>query len=206
MAGMKDVRYRLTGTAPMIQHNGRGADPLDPIVRALKRLTALKGNAKTDEVIEKTSRVEWFLGIYHNGEDILSGTDVKVSEGSRIIVPSMMIEAVINSGARKTKQGKRVTASVIVTEDAILSYGGSKDINKLADDVGAVLRVGVRNQKARIMRTRPIFREWYFDTTIQFDQEGMNEEEILGFLEVAGREKGIGDWRPKFGRFEVARV
>lgn len=208
MAGMTEAKYVLMGVSPMIQHNGRGADPLDPVVRLMRRLTDLKGKAKTDEVLEKMSRVEWVLGLYHNGEDIIDTQKlaVSVSKGSRVIVPSMMIEAVINAGARKTKQGKRVTASVIVPDDSVLDYQGSNDINKLSNDRGSVLRVSVKVGQSRVMRTRPIFREWYFETTVQFDQQNMNEDEIFGFLQVAGREKGIGDWRPKFGRFEVSRA
>lgn len=58
--------------------------------------------------------------------------------------------------------------------------------------------------RARIMRSRPIFKEWALDftiTNIADDQVAMKA--IKEILEYSGTSVGIGDFRPKFGRFIV---
>jgi hypothetical protein len=55
------------------------------------------------------------------------------------------------------------------------------------------------------MRTRPRFPEWAATLEIKFLPSLLNASEVKSFLVTAGREIGIGDWRPRFGRFEVAK-
>jgi len=31
----------------------------------------------------------------------------------------------------------------------------------------------------------------------------LNRSEVIDFVKIAGAMKGIGDWRPKYGRFAV---
>ncbi len=58
--------------------------------------------------------------------------------------------------------------------------------------------------RARIMRSRPLFKKWKMEfiiTNIADDQ--VNGKIIEEILEYAGTSVGIGDFRPRFGRFEV---
>jgi hypothetical protein len=59
---------------------------------------------------------------------------------------------------------------------------------------------------SRVMRTRPIFQEWAADIEVKFNPVLLNASEIEEFLAAAGELEGIGDWRPRFGRFAVARI
>jgi hypothetical protein len=36
-----------------------------------------------------------------------------------------------------------------------------------------------------------------------FNDELVNQSEVLELLRIAGEQVGLGDWRPKFGRFDV---
>ena len=65
-------------------------------------------------------------------------------------------------------------------------------------DVRAV-KVGT----AKIMRSRPKFQEWGGVFTLQFNPEQINESEILQILTDAGSLVGVGDYRPRFGKFSV---
>ena len=38
---------------------------------------------------------------------------------------------------------------------------------------------------------------------MEFDEGLVKAEDMRGILELGGRTIGIGDWRPKYGRFEV---
>jgi hypothetical protein len=56
------------------------------------------------------------------------------------------------------------------------------------------------------MRTRPIFRKWATTIQITHDTTVIDEAEVFQLLKHAGQLCGIGDWRPRFGRFSVERA
>ena len=60
--------------------------------------------------------------------------------------------------------------------------------------------------KGRVMRYRPMFKNWALEFHIEFEDE-ISPEVVKEALEIAGRYVGIGDWRPekkgKFGKFQV---
>jgi len=60
-------------------------------------------------------------------------------------------------------------------------------------------------QRQRIVKSRPRFNSWQIEFTINFDETRIKKETLKQVLEEAGQSKGIGDYRPKFGRFEVLR-
>ena len=53
------------------------------------------------------------------------------------------------------------------------------------------------------MRTRPRFREWSAVISATFLTTELNRSEVVDFMKISGAMRGIGDWRPKYGRFEV---
>lgn len=59
-------------------------------------------------------------------------------------------------------------------------------------------------QRARVLSWRPRFNNWKLKFTIQIlDDENISISTIKEILEKAGAAKGIGDYRPRFGRFMV---
>ncbi len=66
--------------------------------------------------------------------------------------------------------------------------------------------VVIPSTKGRIMRYRPMFKEWALEFTINAEEE-IPQEVIKEAFEIAGKYVGIGDWRPekkgKFGKFQV---
>lgn len=61
----------------------------------------------------------------------------------------------------------------------------------------------VNVNRSKIMRWRPRFDEWSCGFTLSIIDDMLNVETLHEILEAAGKYKGIGDWRPEFGRFEV---
>lgn len=62
----------------------------------------------------------------------------------------------------------------------------------------------VRIQKARILRRRPLLKEWSLEFEISVLDEDLLPKEVLNsILITAGQSVGIGDYRPRFGRFIV---
>lgn len=194
----------IKGTSPLIMHNGRLADPLDPFSKEMKRLSGKR--KKTDEDMAVMAVMEWCGGLYHSEGDIeIADGMVKWGNGIIPIVPAALIEACIAEGAKKSKLGKQAKAGVIVNDDVPLKYKGPTDMNQLMSDARFASRKQARVQQNRIMRTRPIFREWSCTFKVEFDPEVMNWEQVLEATIQAGRYVGLGDWRPKHGRFEVVK-
>lgn len=59
--------------------------------------------------------------------------------------------------------------------------------------------------RARITRARPRLDEWELDFTIISIDERLTSDIIKQILNEAGNTKGIGDYRPRYGRFEVIK-
>lgn len=59
-------------------------------------------------------------------------------------------------------------------------------------------------QRARVLKWRPRFNQWklQFKLTI-LDDHNISVSTLKEILEKAGATKGIGDYRPRFGRFMV---
>ena len=117
-------------------------------------------------------------------------------------VPSSWIEASMREAAKGFKKRGRgslkdtILSSVFVDEEKIPL--GKKTWDEL-DQRPAVI------QRQRIFKTRPKFNDWKLSFTITFDGGRINKETLKSILIEAGQIKGIGDYRPKFGRFEVVK-
>ncbi len=189
---MKTFKAIISGPA-LIMHNGRLANPRDPYAKALKEVTAKK--KKSDEDHEETSRREFQGGLYHD-DDIGP------------YIPGEALQTMLVEGSRKAKQGREFV-SVTVEEDRVpLEYKGPRDREGLWADDKFVHTVGVKVTTSRVMRTRPLFRNWRVSFTITIeDGATVNPGDVERALTTAGRMVGLGDWRPgsprggRHGRF-----
>ena len=185
---LQQLTVKIRGVSPLLMHNGQTADPLNKFSKQLKAVSGKR--KKTDEDYAEMSRIEWHAGLY-------------VNEGGNAIIPSTLIEASILDGAKKSKLGKAFKSAVFVNDDAILDYGRKGKVADLwGDDNYRDVR-GVRVGQSRVMRTRPIFRQWGCEFSVLFDDEQVNQSDVERAIVDAGSKSGIGDFRPKFGRFEV---
>lgn len=179
--------YHLKSSCPMLMHNGQTADPMNKFSKALKQVTAKR--TKTDEDREEMARIEFMAGLYM-GED-------------GPVIPSGNLESMLIEGAKKTKEGNQAKAGMYVKEHAKLIYKGTKDPEKLYEDDYYRDTRSVVVQRSRIMRTRPIFRNWEADITVVFENTVTNESRVDDWVKIAGNIVGLGDMRPRMGRFEV---
>lgn len=81
-------------------------------------------------------------------------------------------------------------------------YEGPRTVEGLWDEQFYDAR-SVKVGTARITRYRPLFRSWSVVCDIAYDQESIDRDQVLKCLEDAGQYCGVGDYRPKFGRFAV---
>ena len=186
---LKSMNVSFVSDAPILLHNSQLANPMNEFAKQLKEITVAK--KKTEDHYEKAGKVEWFGSLYLNDE-------------KRIIIPSEMIEACLTDGAKKSRLGKAFKSSVFVYESPLLQFEDMNcDVESLFE-MGkyADTRIVVLNRN-RIPRTRPIFMSWSIDFTIHFDSEVIKQSEIVAAANIAGVQSGMGDYRPKFGRFKA---
>ena len=181
------LNFRLKGVVPLLVHSGRLADPLNPITKAMKKVSGKR--MKTEADFAELSRLEWYGSLYVHDK--------------RPCIPGEVLEAAFVEGAKKSKRGQQAKAGIICDGFYPLDYDGPKDPDELWKDEKFRLVTGVRVQRNRIMRTRPIFPEWSADVTVDYLPSLLNESEVTDIIVTVGQVVGIGDWRPRFGRFEI---
>lgn len=59
--------------------------------------------------------------------------------------------------------------------------------------------------RARVISWRPMFKKWSCSFTIEIADEMINQTTLKEILETAGKYKGVGDFRPEFGRYKVTK-
>lgn len=198
---MDVLKINVVGISALLMHNNQAANPLCDYAKALKRLSSKRN--KTDEDYRELARLEWEAGLY--------------LEQGKVVIPARCIEAALWNGAKKTKNGVKFKSGVLVEEDYMpLSYegpiiqaNGNKEIPNASLDkfypqfnYQALVKVG--NQT--ILRTRPIFKDWRFQTTLLYDPTVIDERTLISIGEDTGRLVGLCDNRPRMGRFMVEKV
>lgn len=187
---METIKVTLTGCSPMLQHRDTLSNPLHPLAKAHKEVSSKR--KKTDEDYEFLAHSEWKSSIYH---------DEKIGP----YVPAMMIEATLMQAAKLQKLGTKFKSAIMVVEDkAPLQYDGPRDLASMFKDPAFVDMRSVKVQQARIQRCRPKFDNWKINFTVGYNSEVINEREIVKALEDAGTQVGLGDFRPRFGKFAVS--
>ena len=126
---------------------------------------------------------------------------IKNSDGVICAKSSWIEGALVSSGTEFPFKGRKtyktiLQAGLYVDPDLIVLDNQDWEIDMRQ----------VKIQRSSIMRHRPIFREWSLDFDIVITSEDLIQPAILKtILENAGQVKGIGDYRPKFGLFEVTK-
>lgn len=189
---IKEIKVSIRGTRPLLMHNGQLADPLNRFTKALKEQTGKK--KKTDADHAEIARLEWMGGLYFD-------------EDAGPILSAQMMEAAITAGAKKSKRGNDAKSGIFVEADATLEYKGPRTVDALWKAEKFRDTRGVRNPGtgARVMRTRPIFHDWAAEVAVSYDDEVVNRDDVVQMIKAAGA-VGLGDYRPKYGRFVVEDV
>ena len=193
MSSLSTIQITILGESPLLCHNGQTADPRNTYSKAIKAVSGKR--KKTDADYEEMARLEWLAGIYRFRDDL--------------VIPDYVLEAVFINGAKKSKRGPQAKCGLFFTEHASLVFPGKPEIIN-DDTLGEMFTsgefthtVGVKVGMAKVMRTRPMFRSWSLFATAQFDPDVLNLRDIEEIANDAGKLVGLGDWRPKHGRFNA---
>lgn len=185
---MEQIKFRLTGIRPLLQHNERLANPLNPITKELKAVSGKR--QKSDEDHAVMAQIEFRGGLYINDDGPY--------------IPGISVESCLLESSRKEKLGQIFKSYVQCFEDQIrLDYDGPRTLEKLWK-AGFCDQRMVKIQKSKTLRTRPQFPiGWMIEPTFLFDQAHVDKAQMIRCMERAGESLGLGDFRPRFGRFKV---
>lgn len=184
------LKYKLTGTAPLIMHNGQTADPTNKWSKSIKAISSKK--IKTEADYEEMARLEFLASLYLD------------KDGP--IIPNFVIDSVVINGAKKSKEGPLAKSGCYCPEHAELIYDGPRTANELwADEDFHFSRI-VKISMSRVVRMRAVFNTWSTVVALSIEDTIVNPARINEWLNVAGEQVGIGDWRPQHGRFTVERL
>ena len=186
------MRFRIEGTAPLLLHNGQLADPGNQWAKAMKKISSKRN--KTDDDYAEMAQTEWLGGLYLDSEGMIA-------------IPADMLLGCVLKGGKQFKLGPKINAGVFeVDEFTRLEYDGPKDPIKLYEaGANADARLVVI-QRNRIMRTRPIFRQWALEVGLHVNTDVIDQVDVERSIVRAGEVIGMGDYRPRYGRFEAVSI
>lgn len=185
---MYTVNVKVEGIAPLMQHRYPLPD-FENMSKGGKRATG-----------EKDYTQEWRQYLYVNGDKEVyqpavhfDGCLTKASAGFKI------------QGQRGKTYSQLFKGNVFCSPDEILH--GIKEPENLDTDGDKCLYLDIRPvvvQRARVARIRPCFKPgWKLSFEIQVLDDQIPSNVVNEVLQLAGRTVGIGDFRPRFGRFMV---
>lgn len=181
-----DGREAVGGSA-LIQHNERLADPLDPFNRSVSEISGKRGKTDADHL--ELGRREFLGGLYTNGNGPC--------------LPGFNILRCLQDGAKRHRRGADVLRGIFpLIEHADVLYTGPRDPDELwREHETFSLRKGVGVGGKKVVRTRPIFRDWAAELPIEVDPTVFDLDTVKVIWADAGKYAGIGDMRPIYGRF-----
>ena len=186
---IKQLDFKVTGFSPLLLNNPQCADPLNKYSKLKKPLTSKRSKTDEDHAeiadLEIRSKIYWDDGIY---------------------VPSSWIQAAINkvcfSVSKVSKAAMR--GGLFMSEAKMkLNY---RNMSKVKEPSDIVKNNEFRHKmilpqgQVRLPKYFPIFHEWSFESSLEFDESITTERDLKLMLERACKYGGFGDFRPTFGR------
>ena len=191
-------RVRIEGISPIIMHSAAGLDPFLPINIEKNSITRKRGTDKTPSDDARFKELETIGALWLDSD-------------ARPTIPAAAIRAVIETGARKLKQGPKVREGLMVTSTRF-TYDETKYGTSIEDLAKSTqFSISVVLNRVRVIRTRPMFDlPWACTFEIDGDDELVSREDLERWLDIGGRRIGLGDWRPEksgtYGRFQIVSI
>lgn len=184
-----NVNVRLDGNGPMLTHNERLASKLDPIARDMAAIASKR--KKTDDDLTELAHLELLGGVY-------------LTDDGRVGFPSWNVFKSLQEGARLNKLGKAVERGLFPADADIvpLKHDGP-DTPEAMWTAGCFDQRSVKVGTSKVTRTRPRYTNWSLDVRFVLDTEILRFDELEMIARNAGTMVGVGDYRPRFGRYDV---
>jgi hypothetical protein len=173
---MYKVEVKIKGVVPLLQHRF----PTEKAEKKSVRSTGDRSEEYAKEAVNALYKDE--RGMIYQPADHILGALAKAAGDFKI-----------TGRGRKTYRDM-FKSSVVVTPDAIPHEKPTWEVD----------RRPVVIKGSRILRERPKFMDWSLSFNIEVLEDQLPDEVLKDVLEQAGK-VGIGDYRPRFGRFMVTK-
>lgn len=189
---IQQAHIKITGINYLLQNNPQTVDPFNRFSKAMKAITKKKTGKTEDDLIE--------LGNIETESKIYFDDELKVYVPTRWLTEAICTGsfAVIKVGKDKMRGG-----IFAMTDKAKLNHKGMEKVKTISDVVmnptfrhRALLPQG----QVRIPKDFPIFKDWSFETGIEFDDTVVDFAGLKQVVERTAKYVGFGDFRPTFGR------
>lgn len=184
-----NIRLTLTGVRPMLMHNGRLANPIDPHTRQKAQLASKR--KKTDEDIAILLAAEARGAVYETADGYLG-------------LPSQNVWRSIYDAAKAFKRGEDIKRGLISDPESVerLTVDGKEwPVEDFLSRPDSIDFRPVALQRQRVMRARPKVSGWHSVHTFELLTDVLDTSDLEPILLRAGRLVGVGDWRPTYGTY-----
>jgi hypothetical protein len=175
---VETYRVQIEGISPLLQHRYAAAEGPEP--QSVMRRGKKDWRAEAEENLYRTPEGTVYQPAVH--------------------IESAIVKASVNyqiPGKRKKTYKDLCRTGLLIEPDAIPHVHQAWKIEN--NQLGRPVIVN----RGRVMRYRPELMPWALDFTISIIDDELPPSVVLEILQDAGRRVGIGDYRPKFGRFQV---
>lgn len=189
---IETINVKIQGVQPLLMSNPQTVDRFNRYAKEMAAIVAKK-TRRTDEDyknmadIEVRSKIHWddALGVYVPG--------------------TWLIAALCKHGFTLKKIAKdKIRGCVFQTTPKIkLNYAGSDVVQTIDDVVGNPRfrhQMNVKQGQIRVMKSAPMFKDWSFETELEYENTQIDFSDLKGLFEYAAKYGGFGDFRPTYGR------
>jgi hypothetical protein len=188
---IKTMKITFKGIDGLLLNNPQTTDPLNKFAKEMKKLTSKR--KKQDEDILEMRRIEMRAKLYWDDE-------------VGVFVPSSWVMAMLcaNSWTRAKIKKADIRAAVFASEWKLpLSYKGKRGVKSpidIVDNEDFQCIKSLKQGQVRVVKATPIFTDWSFTSTIEYDESMVSTDELVGLIEYGSKFGGFGDFRPTYGR------
>lgn len=191
---MQSIKFRITGTTPLMLNNPQTVNPMNHFTKELKAITSKRN--KTDEDQDEIFHLKFLSCCYLNKK-------------GQYILPSNNIWTSFWEAAKEFRLGKKFEESVVVVDDALLKFADNgcspEELwQNHADKYVDIRNVGIK--KSQVTTARFIIPEWSLEGELVFDENQLNKSEVWLSMTNAGLRKGVGTYRRYYGRYKIEEI
>lgn len=189
---MKTLTVAVTGNNPLLQNNPQTVDRFNEYAQSMAVINK-KGKRRTDDDYRQLQDIEVRSKIYWDDE-------------MGIYVPSTWLLAGVAANAFKTVKVSKadIRGAVFSTAPKLkLTYRDQEKVKEPIDIVNNHdfrIKLTLKQGQARIVKAAPIFHNWSFSATMEFDDKVIDPQSMVRVIEHTAKYSGFGDFRPTFGR------
>jgi len=204
---LKGFQVTLESDGPLLCSNVQSSDPLGEGSKQKAFFHSKK--KKNDEDHRALRTLDWVFSGYWDkqGEIDVNETENTVDfEGfANPILPGANFQRCLRNAATKWKLGKDVLRSVVVTNDPLIEYQGSKDaLEMYTKDQTYFSNTAFTSRGVWVQRL--LFPDWKCTFELMVDDEILSVSQLNRIITMAGKAEGLGTWRPRFGRFAASEL